>query len=1754
MQHNHPQSRPHFRDRRGGAVIIVVLALLSLLIFLGVFFFEFAQEEQMASVNYATSPYAEIINPDELFDEAAKQLLVGPEVGARPMSALASHTAGVGFTAAAVAGLPYGIPGNVHCMLAHTIGRTYYVGANPVPTDIVPHNGHGIRSIPHDVNLNGVIDPWVDLNNNGFFNSNEGDYIAYDMNGDGIEDAVLYPMDATDYPAYSSVPLFAINFSRPAQVNPTRDAFSQPVPGGPSQYGPLAPFQPDVEYSYPDINNLFLAYDVTIGNRRILVPSFMRPDLLTPYRQYHSGNTSIYPGPRNIYRDAYTQRLVLRPHALNRYPDGTFRFLSAGIQAQSGERTRYIPPFQFEVDTDRDDNPLNRGVPNEMGLYTADITNYVAGTTPASLNETYELDVDVTGDGEPDSIWIDLGMDIVSMSDGRQFVPLFAFHVLDADSNINLNTAGNIQGLLVDGNAYNSGLPFSTSNTGASASEVNPLRALTGDPAQMATRTDLQLVQFQHAYNFGFTPAIVQAPLTMANIELYWLLAGRVDARRVSTGAGPIGPLSGRYGDESGVATFVSGSSTTAPGGPGDDDNDSNPNTGSKYEGGARKNAYSQYDPRGGYFTAPTAFGGHPVDPKGVGGSAYTATGRVTSTAGNSPVVWPVYNGSGWEARNPTTTPGGVPLIELPYPNGATDEFGNADPVGATLFPNTTPLTMINEEDEINLSVPNALQDDPFGPEESLRLQVATADAIRLGLATRVDRLAPFNFLYARNSERIRRLFTPASWDFTSTAYVPHRVEFDSATSRYVRRETADWFGDGERYFPPEFGPNSTPVPVYSANDPFRPELRTLLASRDTDPSAIINSLQILKNADLSNGAGTLPHTLWRQPLNLNKLLVGFGTEDANGNSTLDSGEDTNNNGVLDAVYPIYRQLMPHPHIRDSGTTLAGVDDMIHSHTAAIPGSSTLTLIDGTNSASCVAAMEWWARYDRQRLARDIYTLLYVVGAPQDMDPATPTIDTPMTHTYSPEVTREMAQFAVNYVDALDRDDVITKFEYDDNLSDGWNVVPTTARKVYGVERSSLTFSEVQFIQVAGVSGADNTTTLHKEERDVHQYLYIELRNGSPHTIPLDEQWRISRVVHTSGGQSTATIDVSLQFKRLNPTTYKSVPPGENFLISMHDGFVKDGSDLDVWSDFYVDVSGGGNLESVLPTGGPALANNTTPNNNPQADIDLGRTGVAAPFDFHNYYTLVNGTTNWMPTNKTLVKRIEAPAMASTATPEATSFDLVLERRQNLTGVDSQDDNEWIEVDRFHVDSRQMETGHPNPNLALFEVANDAQADVQTALSYLNSRERRQLFEPAQLPHSQSGAPVTSTATVHHSMTSSTPGKHAGNSVSPSPFTLWEPHFDRDLTSVYELNSVPLYGNWPLRVVSDPAAIADTGAPAANLFYKELHGGTQFNLAPNGQMSGDFTAGIRFKFPNGIPGKPYRGWNRFNYQNSWYRLFDLVTVPRRADQQNGTLGSLPGSLMPVSRTPGKINLNTLRDELVLAALIDNEQHLVYGNGTNDSITANRNWFLELLQSRDGDDAIAAKANLPGLPLPNSVTSRPFRGNAQWDPNWSASLDDQSIENGMLRSARRRGSTVLGTRPPGASYVSPTLTATSDYTTNLWGAGPTYDTSGETWQALFDAADRDATNLDHHTRDRILSKIANNSTNKSHVYYVWMAVGYFEAHTLASNGRTQIGARITDLPIHRKFMLVDMSRLEDAYSAADNTFDYRKFIQTEKRLR
>lgn len=1710
-------------SRRGGAVIIVVLALLSLMIFLGVFFFEFVQEEQLAAGNYAANPW-DVLNPDRYLDGGEKTVIVGPDLN-RPMGALSAQGQGA-----------------YHSLLAHTIGGLRY-GSNGQlqPTDVLPHSGHGITTTFIDNDFDGLYGP--------------GDYALFDMNGDGLPDATLPGEDTNGngtldpgediiYVDGNLQPAFAINYSPPAQQNPNNDAFNQTLS--------LPPYQPDVEYTYPDVNNLFLAYDTidSVTGRRILVPSFQRPDLFLSRRQ--SGDFS------DLYTSTDTKRLVLRPHTGNLHPDGiTYRFPNAAFQAQSGDTSRLIQPFPLTVDSDND------GILNEMGIYSSS----TGGETG------YDLDVDLTGDGQPDGIWIDHGHELVDLPDGRQFVPMFSYYILDGDGLLNINTAGNFEGVFENSplpdrfSTFNSA-PFSLSNQGTSASEINPLRVFTADPSLFTDPASLLYVQSEYAYTFGIDPTVAQPIGAMANMDWTHLAMGRSLSRSGSR-------LSGRGGEEQYVPQYYTGPAASFPVQPPragvsgvDDDTDNFPTlptlpTKNRYQGGNQREQ-DIYDPRGGTLSnllMPSA--SHPVAPRGTGAGAYLVTdtnpspsidtrGSMSTVAdvAGTPVVWPQYS-RGWEEPATPVIGPALPPVQSPYPYGGS-KFSN----GTT--------TMLDEEDEARVRNPDAIYDDLFTAEEILRFQASDADLQRVGGYSRAENLALMNLKYARDAAEIRRRLTTHSWDFSEISYVPGKY-IGSFT------ETSEWSaGSGRRFFPPVFGTITPPTPpaFLDGTDPFRPEVRALFATEDTSSINPANTAR-RERYDFQAAYGTTPPglqnqtPLWRQPLNLNKLLVGF---DADG-------------------YPVLRDLIPHPDIvaleyRDTSATMPTINipAMIHSHDPSVqpipPTAEFANIIASPSSdaqrAQTATALEWWARYDRQRMARDIYTLLYLVGASNGEDPVTAN-----PYSANPERVREIAQFAVNYVDALDRDDVITRFEYDDNLSDGWGNAPN--RVVYGIERASLSFSEVQFLQTTPQM-SDYTTTLHNEQHDLHQYLHMELRNSSPFTIDLNEGWRISRVA-----TGTGTRDCSIKFQTkggVGSTAFaarlvKQVAPGANFLIGTHDGTVRNAAAVPTicTSDFYADYTGSGLLESVLPSSTATIVNNQA-DPVPQTDLDLAVQGATATN--HTGYYVHDGrdaASTYIVTNQHLVERIQPVTlgMAPYATPAPVKFDLVLERRQNVSGVEAASNvtstssmGEWIEVDRFSVDSEVMDTATDN---AEFSPASPGlQANVQTALLTLNSVERRQPFDPVQVLH-------TATASINHTMSAVAASKHAANSawtvLTPAQptFTLWQPHFDRDFTSAYELLSVPLYGNWPLTELSLPAQTND--GYATNAFYKEIHGGTQFNLAPgsytaavpansySGQLSGDYTAGIRFKFPSGVPGRPYQGWNVFNYQNCWYRLFDFVTVPRRADQQseellNGT-NNQAGSTKPVFRVPGKINLNTVRDETVLAALIDDEVHLNYLNQTNDNLTTTplqRNWFQELLHARDGVDFFAG---VGGVSIPNSIVSHPFRGASQVDPNWTATTD-QSVQSGLLRSTLVRNGTQIDNRPAAVAYSTPVLTPPTNYAT-LWAGAIPHDTSSSNWQGLFDAGDlTNGKNIDHHTRDRILAKVANNSTNKSHVFFIWTAVGYFEAHRESAGGNVQVGARLTDIPIHRRFTVVDMTKLDDAYDTQTNTFDEKKFIIYQKRLR
>jgi hypothetical protein len=182
-------------------------------------------------------------------------------------------------------------------------------------------------------------------------------------------------------------------------------------------------------YTYPDLNNLFLAAvkagplvlpDGTQGPEgAVVTPSFHRHWLFNPNQSFND------PGNPN-WTNAEGKYLLLRPRPIDMGPG-----------------------FPY---------------PEDGG---GDVKNLVS--SPGYYDP-------VTGSLQTnDSVWIDLDFPVMTAPDGRKYKPLFAPLVLDLDNRVNLNIHGNLRGWAHGDHA---------SNQGWGAWEVNPAYVLNRQPAE----------------------------------------------------------------------------------------------------------------------------------------------------------------------------------------------------------------------------------------------------------------------------------------------------------------------------------------------------------------------------------------------------------------------------------------------------------------------------------------------------------------------------------------------------------------------------------------------------------------------------------------------------------------------------------------------------------------------------------------------------------------------------------------------------------------------------------------------------------------------------------------------------------------------------------------------------------------------------------------------------------------------------------------------------------------------------------------------------------------------------------------------------------------------------------------------------------------------------------------------------------------------------------------------------------------------
>jgi hypothetical protein len=1644
--------------RSGGGVIVVVIALLTSLMFLGIVFYEFSSQERNAAEAGSRSrerddqvdlPYGDI------GDDALEQLLVGAPFDAR-ISALWQNDP----------------------MLQDLLGRFAWNGA---PVDTAPHTGRGISV-------------WAtgDFDGNGYPDASTGAEIQFDYYGDGTG---IVDGDG-----------FVINFSPPAyNWDPSGPFISADGVFASSQASTIDRDQfmeLDQGYTYPDINSPWLAFDALVGGERVIKPSFMFPQYF-PVRR----NSGTFSG---LSTDPITVAQVLHPHAEHVVAlptdldgDGTadpvYRFLSAMTPAQSGDTSRIIPPFPFEVDADND------GILGEMGVWTN--------------SDSYDLPVDADGDGTKDSVRVDIGHAIIDLPGGRQVVPLVAFKIIELDGLFDLNSQGNPAVQIAASNAGALLDPFGTfhsapqflhySGWGASPSEINPLVGLLGDPTSLGgpgtPEWERATLPHQGMYGLGGNSGMTFNRLQMANTEFAMLNYGVFQFYIDGTGAlalassDPNDHHIGRWGQDNGVVSanllfdFLSETSGTAPSAGVlnlDDDGDDNDNSNN---GAALNGDYPALE------NADGGDGGRPLAENSATMAGATPPRPATRPVATPPVVHPLNptallndlqaSASSLGAIPVLASDGSSPMVYKQYdPAGLPQSQGGATVHGVSSYdlalagflqsPGYDGL--LNEPDEMILE-PSLLNgyDAPFGFEELAGLHWSENDWDLYGHTSRLRQLMPFNFDWSTTPVPAWYIRSQYSVNNVDRLEFGHHVFQDAANDRTWEFNAAlmDIDTDGDTLpdttifgFPPEYAGASNQI-WYQVNsgagidpiDPFRPEVRRLL----TIPVASQN--------------GSRPY-FPQHRLNINRILA-----DDEASSGGPAAFDSNGN-------PQYRQLVPHPaegNAADQIAPGAAVPDMVHKHDPAIdPLPYAWTDINAPPIDPI--AQEWWARYDRQRLARDIYVLLYTVGAPDTLDPTTTPYATGDTNSNGiDDMVEAMAQFAVNFVDQVDRDGVITRFEYDPDLTNGWDVgwvggdpPPSIA---YGVEHQQLVFSEVMYIQ-NDIDTTDHNTTLHDDRNDTHRWLHVELRNASPFPVEMrEETWRLARE------DATGTVVAAVDFG--NGATFRTVNAGENILISMHDGTVANGAGEIICSDFYADYTGGTELESILPdNGAPIVDNDQDPE--PTADIDLCDPLRAAPNGHDSYF--VNPVTLPMAGGSTLVAPVPGGG------PANETFDLVLMRgRKTDTGGLANID--WIEVDRFQVESTDAEFG------TAFAPPGDAQADNDMALSNLNSRERRQPFD-GRIEDNPATTPPR-----NHSMVTGA-NKHAANgywldasNALTSPlypnFTCWQPHFDRDYASVMELLSLPLFG--------------------ADDVVSQLYNNPAPPDAP--RLDYAFAAGLRIMNPDGSTANPNSPTTTdpMWVGNRWFRLLEFLEVPER------THDSLAERLQYLRRTYGRMNLNAIRHPHVLAGLVDDTYHLdvTAADATQDLLDPlARDWYDELLVSRDGIDHITS------LPLPGMPQSRPFRNLS----HINSVAPDQSEQDTILRST-------------GSAAASPTLQFF-----NLFEARAQADIDPDTTDSTY------FDEVDYHTRNRLLGKIHNLTTNRSHLFACWIAVEFFEAHQIPvdtdgdgdpdSDGdgvpealATQVGGLAGDLPMRRLFCVIDRSRLEEAYDPTTGRFDFRQLI-------
>lgn len=1768
---------------RRGSTLIIVIALLGLLAFSGMVFFTFSSQERAAAEFFSEAEKSEPEDPDNVWDHPLAQIITGP--GNRPdlrYSALRSRDRKLSMVATMVGG------------------------------DLAPHSGDGIS-----VNYSGGLPVAAGPAGNDWLNFVDS----------------------------------------PAARNGNED---RPVPRP----------APDVDYTYPDINNIFLAYkgwairdNGTGANPRfervpVIIPSFFRPQYMkTRASNGFGGNTTptdldwatAFDGADRTTGTAFAAR-SFRPHPSHIVVSPTtgaraYRFLT---NADNAALTTPLGSGGFPFyPSDSPTGAGNNGIIGELGIWT--------GSNPG----VYELDADNDGDNIREGIWIDTHFPVQEDSNGKLYTVLHSFTIYDLDGLINLNVHGNVAGLNRSGNLQTiagSGLIaeqfLSKSGMGLGPNEINPLWALR---TNLGNAADVDVPpQFNHHYGKLPTNNVEQA-----NMEWIWLLTGR--AKIDPSDTSKLKDLvAGRWGENDRLFNTVKPGGTflvadlPRPGRSGQ--GQATGSSGIRYGGALTGSGRNGFDDNQDRADGEIVTGGGRV--RGFGTPMdYAGTGRThQGTQG-------VYSGSSFplagDIRLPlmqhdTATYGperflsfnGYSLVRdvdgtVPrYWFGQNGTFDNAGGDDLLTNPFLDPLFEDALESVFDPELSDRDFDRVFGAGDLLALHMPEppGGGYKETLSDRVTSLAPYGFDLSIDAFRfdettssgVRSRFTTISnglhrflmrspfgadgrpgvagvdddgdgvidnlRDLTSptTAFVSgvknangqadvdtnnRAWEFNSDTDGADNNNDGFPDGDGFFEFPPAFGTTATDGKPYSNTDPFRPQVRRLL--------------------NFESGEGR--RLLGQMPISPNRIL------------DVDRNQQVPQEGTPRFLSHIqrsglnFRPLVEHPSASEAATIASPLPTWTAGNPVAFPPQT-------------VEDREFWARRDRQKLARDIYVLLYTTGG-AGIDTSTGrTLDYTIDNDpgaaegaslYTHDQLRRMAQFAVNLVDAMDTDNVMTRFEYDKNLGNGWGLDdnPDSADMavglatdsdfaavtknglypedqtvngtgvpergvVYGVEAQELAISEAQGIHSAQ-PGSNHVATPFADDSMARDFLYVELQNMRPTTLDLAATastnadkaiWRLGRYDRATAVAAVGNPAAPLEEIAIVDHAENVVSGGGRFSVSVANdtalassAFFVDTGDIATGTfDGTYELIAPDAADITLPTGLNS-SGSTDPGYSPLTDIDV----------IHDDHDGTNGSARFDAPSGNFLETMVAYGGNSTfknANGQRTTFDgvsnlgfdLVLHRRANPNMPSlNETENPWIEVDRMRVAFDDFPIANGDTPSTIF----DSSAGTGHLASVRSQERREPLDDTIQyIGQAKAVTPYRRNTLKGAAATTKSDLLGVNSACLPDPtlpvsatnvaaaLELWQPHFDRDYASTGELLTLPVVG---------PSLLTQRLSRMRFPGYQQ-----SFDLpeAPSGTGSTDLlsTGEAMFLFPDFTDSSQTPEIESAR-DNRWYRLLQFVEVESRVHK-------MLGNYIAQTRIPGKININMIRHREVLAGLIDNPfladvpGLADLGEATREDAPfmtsapslGSRDLYSDFTRDRDGAsvtswDPTASVAKQ--YFIPGTPNARPFRSIGAMG---AAAGSEVLLDHTLLRR--------LSTdRDDDGDGVEDEVVGDDAETNRHWlelADRPFHKKPGDT--------DGDGNiNVQTNTamqRHAVLSKILNNTTTVSNTFIVYGTAAYFEVYEDQATGLQQVGGRY-DLnqdgdPANdqqRAVFVIDRTEAYEAFDPGTGDFDWKRLVKARAEL-